>query len=232
MIQVRKSEERGRAKADWLDSYHTFSFADYFDPHHMHFRHLRVINEDRIQPAKGFPAHSHRDMEILTYVLEGALEHQDSMGNGSIIRRGDIQRMSAGTGITHSEQNASAKEWVHLLQIWILPEKAGTHPGYEQAHFRDETKKNHFYLIASRTPRGGAIKIHQDAELFAAILDQGTSVTQALSDQRYAWLQLAAGTVELNGILLQAGDGAAASGEKELRITAKKDSEILLFDLA
>jgi len=232
MIQIRKSQERGHANHGWLDSYHTFSFADYFDQKHMNFRKLRVINEDRVQPAEGFPSHSHRDMEILTYILEGTLEHKDSMGNGSQIKPGDIQRMSAGTGVTHSEYNASKNELVHLLQIWILPEKPGLKPGYEQVRMSEETRKNRLGLIASHTPKNGAVKINQDVELFASLLDKGKKVEYEIEDRRYAWLQVAGGSVEVNGTILNAGDGAAISAEKRLEITAKKDSEILFFDLA
>ena len=232
MIQMRKAEERGHANHGWLDSYHTFSFADYFDQKHMNFRQLRVINEDRVQPGEGFPTHSHRDMEILTYVLEGSLEHKDSMGNGSIIKRGDIQRMSAGTGVTHSEYNASKKELVHLLQIWILPEKAGIKPGYEQSRIDDGSRKNRLHSIASSNPKNGAVKIHQDAELFTALLDKDQRVDYTLKNMRHAWLQTASGAIEVNGKVLEEGDGAAISEEKKLDISAKKDSEFLLFDLS
>ncbi len=232
MIEIRKSADRGHADHRWLQTHHTFSFADYHDPKHMHFRSLRVINEDFVQPGQGFPTHSHQDMEILTYILEGALEHKDSMGNGSVIKPGDIQRMSAGTGVTHSEHNPSKKDSVHLLQIWILPKTLGLQPGYEQVHFEDEARKNRFCLIASHHPIKGAVKIHQDAELFTSLLNKGTKVGYELKENRFAWLQVAGGSVNLNGILLAAGDGAAVSKEKNLQISAERNSEVLLFDLA
>ena len=233
MIQIRKAGERGHANHGWLDTYYTFSFADYDDPKHMHFRTLRVINEDRVEPGEGFPAHFHRDMEILTYILEGALEHKDSMGNGSIIRPGDVQRMSAGTGVTHSEYNPSKKEPVHLLQIWILPEKNGLEPSYEQVHFDDAARRNRLCLIASQHPVNGAVKMHQEVNLFSSLLDDQKEIEYPLKAGRYAWLQMARGSAQINDLLLNAGDGAAVTQEKNLRIrAAQKDSEILLFDLA
>jgi len=232
MIQIRKSQERGHANHGWLDTYHTFSFADYFDERFTNFRKLRVINEDFVKPGEGFPTHSHRDMEILTYILEGTLEHKDSMGTGSLIKRGDIQRMSAGTGVTHSEYNASKKDVVHLLQIWILPEKGGIKPGYEQTHLEDNSRKNRLYSMASGQSKNGAVTIHQDVEVFTALLDKGQKIDYSFKNKRYGWLQVAAGAVEVNGKMLEAGDGAAISEEKRLDILAKKDSEFLLFDLA
>ncbi|HTL69655.1 MAG TPA: pirin family protein [Candidatus Eisenbacteria bacterium] len=232
MIRVRRSDERGHFDHGWLDTFHTFSFADYQDPAHMGFRKLRVINEDRVAPAEGFGTHGHRDMEIVTIVLEGALEHKDSMGNGSVIRPGDVQRMTAGTGVTHSEFNASRKDPVHLLQIWILPERAGLKPGYEQTTFPEEDRADRLCLVASGSPKGAAVKIHQDAELFVASLGPGKEVRHALASERHAWVQVARGAVKVNGTALSAGDGAAVGGEKELRIAASAPSEILLFDLA
>jgi len=232
MVTRRPSQERGHANHGWLDSYHTFSFADYHDPKHMGFRHLRVINEDRVQPSRGFGTHSHNDMEIITYVLEGALEHRDSMGNRSVIVPGEVQRMSAGTGVTHSEYNPSPTEPVHLLQIWILPEKKGLPPSYQQRAFQPEEKRNTLRLIASRNGRDGSVIVHQDVDLFAALLESGELLRHKLPPGRHAWLQVVGGAVALNGTLLFAGDGAAASGEGRLEITASESSEVLLFDLA
>jgi redox-sensitive bicupin YhaK (pirin superfamily) len=232
MITVRKSEDRGHFDMGWLDTYHTFSFDRYYEPSHMQFRSLRVINEDRVQPAKGFPTHSHRDMEIITYILAGALEHRDSMGSGSVIRPGDVQRMSAGTGVSHSEFNPSESEAVHLLQIWILPQSDGLPPSYEEKHFSDEERHGRLRLIASTDGREGSVKIHQDVQLYAAVLDAGETVVHALAESRYAWLQVARGTMRLNEVELKQGDGAAVSNESELRITAHDQAEFLLFDLA
>lgn len=232
MMTLRPSHERGHANHGWLDSYHTFSFADYYDPRHMGFRHLRVINEDRVQPGAGFDAHSHRDMEILTYVLEGALEHKDSMGNGSVIRPGEVQRMSAGTGISHSEYNYSKAEPVHLLQIWIVPEQRGLKPGYEQRSFTIQEERGTLCLIAVRDARGGAVTVHQDVDLFVALLDRGDRVVHRLESGRHAWVQVARGAVMINGLPLKAGDGAAVSEDDALQISANDNSEILLFDLA
>jgi redox-sensitive bicupin YhaK (pirin superfamily) len=232
MIAIRKSEDRGHFDLGWLDTFHTFSFDQYYDPAHMHFRSLRVINEDRVQPANGFPTHSHRDMEIITYILAGALEHRDSMGNGSVIRPGDVQRMSAGTGVSHSEFNPSETESVHLLQIWILPQSNGLPPSYEEKHFSDEERRGRLRLIASNDGRQGSVTIHQDAQLFAAVLGAGQSVVYALNEKRSAWLQVARGTIRLNELELKQGDGAAVSKESELTITAHDQAEVLLFDLA
>jgi redox-sensitive bicupin YhaK (pirin superfamily) len=232
MITIRKSEDRGHFDLGWLDTYHTFSFDQYYDPAHLHWRSLRVINEDRVQPAAGFPTHSHRDMEIITYILSGALEHRDSMGNGSVIRPGDAQRMSAGTGVAHSEFNPSETEPVHLLQIWILPIEHGLPPSYEEKHFKEEERRGRLRVIASNDGRDGSVTIHQDAQLFAAILDAGQTVVHAIDDKRYAWLQIARGTVRLNDVELKQGDGAAVRDESSLSIAAHDQAEVLLFDLA
>jgi quercetin 2,3-dioxygenase len=232
MITVRKSEARGHANRGWLDSYHTFSFANYYDPNHMSFRSLRVINEDVINPGQGFGTHGHRDMEIITYVLEGALEHQDSLGTGAVIKPGEVQRMSAGTGIQHSEFNHSKADPVHLLQIWILPDTNGLPPSYEQRDFSLAERHGKFRIVAARDARDGAVKVHQDVDLYAAVLDKKSRVSHALQSNRHAWVQVARGAVLLNGLALKNGDGAAVSDESELVIEATEDSEILLFDLA
>ena len=232
MITVRPAAERGHFDHGWLDTYHTFSFASYHDPRHMGFRSLRVINEDRVQPAEGFGTHAHRDMEILTWVLEGALEHKDSMGNGSVIRPGDIQRMSAGTGVTHSEFNPSREALVHLLQIWLVPRQRGLAPGYEEKRFPPEARRGGLRLIAARDGRDGAVTIHQDADLWTALLDPGESVRHTLDRGRYGGLHVARGRVTLNGVALEAGDGAAVSDVPAVEITAAAPSEILLFDLS
>ena len=231
MIQIRKSDERGHFNFGWLDTYHTFSFGDYYNPNQMGFRALRVINEDRVQPSEGFPTHGHRDMEIITYILEGELEHKDSMGTGSVIRPGEVQRMSAGSGVAHSECNLSKTEPVHLLQIWILPEAKNLTPSYEQKRINLKSKPNEFCLIASHRPSKEIVRIHQDTNLFASMLKKGKSIRYAFKPGRYGWLQIAYGRVELNDQLLTAGDGASLSGEKSLTVTAKEDSEFLLFDL-
>ena len=232
MITLRPAAERGHFDHGWLDTRHTFSFASYHDPRHMGFWALRVINEDRVQPGEGFGTHAHRDMEILTWVLEGALEHKDSMGNGSIIRPGDIQRMSAGTGVTHSEFNPSGEALVHLLQIWLLPNQRGLPPSYEEKRFPPDTLRSRLRIIAAGDGRQGAVTIHQDADLWVAQLTQGESVRHDLKPGRYAWLQVARGAVSLQGKALGAGDGAAVSDEPALEITASESSEVLLFDLA
>lgn len=232
MLRIRKSTERGHADHGWLNTYHTFSFAGYYDPKQMGFRDLRVINEDWVQPKEGFPTHPHRDMEIITYVLEGALEHKDSMGNGSVIRPGEVQRMSAGTGITHSEFNHSGSELVHFLQIWIVPEKNGVTPGYEQTFFPDGEKRKNLRLIASRDGRNGAVTINQDVNLYAALLEPGEDIAHVIPEGRHAWLQVARGSVEINGHRLEAGDGAAISDENQLIVIGKEKAEVLLFDLA
>ena len=232
MITLRRGPDRGHARHGWLESFNTFSFADYHDPVQMGFRALRVINEDRVQPGRGFGTHSHRDMEIVTYVLAGELAHGDSLGNGSVIRPGDVQRMSAGTGISHSEENASASELVHFLQIWILPEREGLAPSYEQKHFPAAERRGALRLVASQSGRESSIRIHQDVDLYASLLGASDSVSLALRPGRHAWLQLARGRCALNGVALEAGDGAAVSGEGALRITGAQDAELLLFDLA
>ncbi len=232
MIAVRPAAERGHADHGWLDTRHTFSFASYHDPRHMGFRSLRVINEDRVRPAEGFGTHAHRDMEILTWVLEGALEHKDNMGNGSVIRPGDLQRMSAGTGVTHSEFNPSREAGVHFLQIWLLPRERGLPPGYEQKRFPQEERRGRLRLIAAGDGRDGAVTIHQNADLWTALLQPNESVCHALAPGRYAWLHVARGAVSLNGSALGAGDGAEVSAEPELEIAAAARAEVLVFDLA
>jgi redox-sensitive bicupin YhaK (pirin superfamily) len=232
MLQIRRAKDRGHAEHGWLDSRHTFSFADYFDPDHMGFGPLRVINEDRVQPGQGFGTHSHRDMEIISYVLEGELAHKDSMGNGSVIRPGDVQRMSAGTGVTHSEFNHSKSELVHFLQIWIQPERAGARPSYEEKRFDDADKRGRLKLVASRDGRDGSVVIHQDVSLYAAVLGDGDEVEHELAAGRRAWLQVTRGSVELNGTALQAGDGAALTTERNLTIRGTANAEVLLFDMA
>jgi hypothetical protein len=232
MITVRPSSERGHFNHGWLDTYHTFSFADYMDPKQMGFRALRVINEDRVAPAQGFGTHGHHDMEIITYVLEGALEHRDSLGNGSIIRPGDGQRMSAGRGIRHSEYNASTSDPVHLLQIWIEPERSGLQPDYEQRSFPEEQKRGKLRVIASPDARDGSVVINQDVSLYSALLNPGEKVEYQLAPGRHAWLQVARGAVKLNGKALKHGDGAGVSDESKLTVEATDKSEILLFDLA
>jgi redox-sensitive bicupin YhaK (pirin superfamily) len=255
MIDVRKSFDRGHFDHGWLNTYHTFSFADYHDPRQMGFRSLRVINEDRVQPGRGFGTHGHRDMEILSYVLEGALGHRDSMGTGSIIRPGDVQRMSAGTGVMHSEMNASDSEPVHFLQIWIIPERRGITPGYEQKTFTPAERDGRLRLVASRDARDGALTVHQDVDVYTANLRGGESVSHDFREGRYGWLQVARGEIKLSGaagfsppsedaaegggatqrpsssdaLLLTAGDGAAISGERS--VTLSGDGEVLLFDL-
>ncbi len=231
MITLRPANERGHTQLDWLDSRHSFSFDQYYDPKHMGFRTLRVINDDRVAPGEGFGMHSHRDMEILTWVLEGVLEHSDSMGNGSVIRPGELQKMSAGRGIAHSEYNQSPSEPVHLLQIWILPNQRGVVPSYEQRSFSEEVNGK-LRLVASPAGRENSIVLLQDAELYIARLKAGQKVGHELKSGRYGWLQAARGAVTLNGVGMKAEDGAAASEEKKLEISANEDSEILLFDLA
>ena len=232
MIQIRPSAERGGGNHGWLNTKHSFSFSDYWDPKWMGFRSLRVINEDRVAPNTGFPTHAHRDMEIITYVLEGKIEHKDSLGTGSVILPGDGQRMSAGSGIRHSEFNPSATEPVHLLQIWIQPEKAALPPSYEQKSFPEEDKRGKLRLIASRDATDGSVKINQDAKLYVTLLKPGEEVTHELFTGRHGWLQVARGSVELNGKMLGQGDGAAISEEKSLSIMGTTDAEVLLFDLA
>ena len=232
MITLRKASERGHANHGWLDSYHSFSFADYYDPQYMGFASLRVINEDYVQPGKGFGTHGHRDMEIITYILEGALEHKDSMGTGSVIRPGDVQRMSAGTGIRHSEYNASKTEPVHFLQIWIAPEKNGLAPGYEQKSFAGAEKSGALRLVGSRDGRRDSVTIHRDVDLYAAMLRPGESVSHTIAAGRAAWVQVARGSVSLNGARLAAGDGAAVEEPGTLKLDSVSDAEVLLFDIA
>ena len=231
MITIRKAEERGHFDFGWLNTYHSFSFGEYYDPKHTRFRTLRVINEDFVQPGHGFPMHGHRDMEIVTYILQGALEHRDSMGTGSIIHRGDAQRMSAGTGVMHSEANPSPDEPVHLLQIWIFPSEQGMQPEYEEKKFSDDEKRNRLRLIVSPDGNDGSVKIHQDAKIYAALFDDHQEVVHSLENGRSAWLQVAAGSVNLNDVVLKQGDGAAVSQESNLRIAAQGPAEVLLFDL-
>jgi redox-sensitive bicupin YhaK (pirin superfamily) len=232
MINVRQAKDRGHFNFGWLDTYHTFSFGDYYDPRFMGFRSLRVINEDRVHPGRGFPTHPHRDMEIITYVLEGSLEHRDSMGTGSVIRPGEVQRMSAGSGVTHSESNSSRDESVHLLQIWIMPDKYGIRPSYEQKMYEAEEKQGRLRLIASPDGRDDSVKIQQDTALYAALLSPGQEVVHELSANRHAWVQVARGAVSLNGQLLSQGDGAAVSDEQAVAIVGQESAEVLLFDLA
>ena len=232
MLTIRRSDERGTADHGWLLSRHTFSFGDYYDPDHEGFGPLRVINEDRVRPGQGFGTHGHRDMEIISYVLEGALEHKDSIGTGSVIRPGDVQVMSAGTGIRHSEFNHSKTEPVHFLQIWIVPDRAGIAPRYDQKRFSDDEKRARLRLVGSPDGRNASIVIHQDVELFAAILNEGEQATHSFEKGRKGWLQVVRGSVEVNGRRLEAGDGAAVQDEAALNVTARADgSEILVFDL-
>jgi quercetin 2,3-dioxygenase len=231
MINIRKSADRGHADHGWLDTQFTFSFADYYDPRHVHFRTLRVMNDDRVAGGGGFPMHPHRDMEIVTYVLDGALEHRDSMGNGSVIKPGDVQYMSAGTGVRHSEFNASETEPVHLYQIWMFPDKEGHKPAYDQKNFTEAEKRGKLRLVASRDGRGGSVKIRQDNELYATVLGAGETVNHALKPERHAYVQVARGSITLNGKPLEEGDGAAISDETSLELTGVKNAEVLLFDL-
>lgn len=227
---IRRGDERGYEDHGWLRSYHTFSFANYFDPDHMGFRYLRVLNEDRVAPASGFPAHSHSDMEIITYVLAGELAHRDSMGNTEIIHAGEVQRMSAGTGVTHSEYNNSEDRWVHFFQIWILPQRRGTAPSYEQAVFPVEERYGTLRLIASPDGRDGSITVRQDVSLYGGLLADNQRLSHELSKGRFAWLQVASGTVELNGVKLEAGDAAAVGEPGALDMHGWRSSEILLFE--
>jgi redox-sensitive bicupin YhaK (pirin superfamily) len=232
MIRVRKAAQRGHFDHGWLDTYHTFSFADYHDPAHMGFRSLRVINDDRVAPGQGFGMHGHRDMEIVTYVIDGALEHRDSMGNGSIMRAGELQRMTAGTGVRHSEFNPSDTEWVHLYQIWLLPQRKGLTPSYEQLAVAEEDRRDRFRLVASPDGADGSLTIHQDARLYLASLSPGESAAHGIERGRAAWLQVLRGSVNVLGHDLAAGDGAAVTDESALSAQATSLSEVLLFDLA
>jgi redox-sensitive bicupin YhaK (pirin superfamily) len=232
MIRVLSSSDRFHTDAGWLDSRHTFSFADHYDPERLGFRALRVINDDRVQPARGFGSHSHRDMEIITYVLSGELAHKDNLGNGSVIRPGDVQRMSAGTGVVHSETNPSSSAPVHFLQIWIVPDRAGQRPGYEQKAFSESDRRGKLRLVASRDGREGSVTIQQDASVYAGLLEPGERVAHQLRPGRHSWVHVARGSVDLNGQTLGEGDGAAISDEQRLDLSAKDSSEVLLFDLA
>ena len=231
MITIRPSSQRGDADHGWLHSRHSFSFADYHDPAHMGFRSLRVINEDKVAPGRGFGTHSHRDMEIISYVLEGSIEHKDSMGTGSIIRPGDVQRMTAGTGVQHSEYNASKQEPVHFLQIWIMPERARLQPSYEQKAFSPEEKRGKLRLVAAQDGRDGAVTVHQDMALYAALLAPDERVVHTI-ERGHAWVQVARGAITLNGKAMGPGDGAQVSDERELTIEGVEAAEVLLFDLA
>lgn len=233
MITIRPRHERGTANFGWLDSRHTFSFGNYYDPQHMGFASLRVINEDKVTPAKGFGTHRHRDMEIISYVLSGALEHRDSMGNGSVIRPGDVQRMSAGTGVAHSEFNASASEPVHFLQIWLLPNERGLQPSYEEKHFSPQEKPGQLILVGSSDGRDNSVTIHQDINLYLGSFENKEPINYQIDNNRAVWIQVAKGSISLNGQLLEAGDGAAIVDESEITLTANNDTgEILLFDMA
>jgi redox-sensitive bicupin YhaK (pirin superfamily) len=230
MIQIRKSNERGHANHGWLDSHHTFSFADYYDPEHTHFRSLRVINEDRVAPQMGFGMHPHRDMEIISYVVDGALRHRDSMGNTAVMRSGDVQRISAGSGITHSEVNDSKSEPVHFLQIWIMPDQKNAKPAYAEKSFA-KVEPGQLHLITSKTGRNGSIPINQDADLYVAKLKEGESVKHALTDGRNGWLQIIEGEVKVNGESLASGDAAAVTNTDSLTISAVRPAHFLFFDL-
>jgi len=232
MISVRRSADRGAVNMGWLDARHSFSFGSYYDLDDMGFGTLRVISEDRIKPAQGFGKHGHQDMEIVTYMISGALEHKDSMGNGSVIRNGDVQRMSAGSGVMHSEFNHSDIEPAHLLQVWILPEHTGLTPGYEEKTFDAKQKSNQLCLVASRNARDGSLMIHQNLDLYASILDKDAALSHRLENNRKAWVQVVYGTIFMNGEELQAGDGAAIEETNELQIKAAKKAEFLLFDMA
>ncbi|HUO43297.1 MAG TPA: pirin family protein [Burkholderiales bacterium] len=231
MLMLRKSGERGHANHGWLDTYHSFSFADYYDPRYLGYRSLRVINEDRVQPGRGFGMHGHRDMEIITYILDGALQHKDSMGNGSMIRPGDVQRMSAGRGVMHSEFNASRDEMVHLLQIWIEPGVKGIEPGYEQKHFDTAAKRGRLQLIASGDGRDGSVLIHQNATVYAALLDGGERVSYPLAAERGAYVHIARGKLTVNGQALTAGDAIQIEAVGEIVFEKGEAAEVLLFDL-
>jgi len=231
MITIRKAAERGGANHGWLDTKHTFSFADYHDPAHMGFRDLRVLNEDRVTPGEGFPTHSHRDMEILSWVLEGELEHRDSMGNGSVIRPGELQRMSAGTGVRHSERNPSDANPLHFLQIWIFPERNGLAPSYEQKDFPEGERRGKLRLVASPDGREGSVTIHQDVRVSTALLEKGDEVSLSIAQGRSAWVQVARGSVDVNGRRLEAGDGAAVTREERLELSNGDGAEVLVFDL-
>jgi redox-sensitive bicupin YhaK (pirin superfamily) len=234
MLTIRPAEQRGHANHGWLDSHHSFSFADYYDPQHMGFRALRVINEDRVAPGKGFGTHPHRDMEIISYVLDGGLAHRDSIGTGSVIRPGDVQRMSAGRGVSHSEFNASDRDAVHFLQIWLVPSERGIDPSYEQKTFSAEEKRGRLRVVASPDGRDGSVTIHTDATVYAGLIDRNETATLELATTRHAWIQVARGKVRVNGNELKAGDGAAISSSdpRTLQLEGVDGSEVLVFDLA
>jgi len=232
MITIRKSDERGRAWHGWLESRHTFSFASYHDPMHMGFRSLRVINEDKVEAGKGFAAHSHRDMEIISYVVEGSLEHRDSMGNGSVVRRGDVQLMRAGIGVTHSEYNHSRESPLHFLQIWIVPDQTGLAPAYEQLHFTPDELTNTLRCVVSPQADPASLRIHQDASMFVGLLDAGSEVGRELVPGRHAWIQIVSGKARVGGAAVEAGDGAAVRDESHINIEAEAATELLFFDLA
>jgi redox-sensitive bicupin YhaK (pirin superfamily) len=232
MLTLRRAEDRGHADHGWLDTHHTFSFADYYDEGHMGFGPLRVINDDTVAPGGGFPPHGHRDMEIISYVLAGAIEHKDSMGNGSVIKPGDVQRMSAGKGVTHSEFNASKVEPVHFLQIWVIPSHPGGPPGYEQKFFSEDDKRGVLRLVASPTGENGSVRIQQDARMFATVLEKGAAVQHTLPAGRKGWIHVATGSADVNGRKLAAGDGLAIDGEEKLSIRSDDRGEVLLFDMA
>lgn len=232
MVQVRRGEERGTGEHGWLHSKHTFSFANYFDPEFVGFRSLRVINEDRVEPGHGFGTHGHRDMEIISYVLDGALEHADSMGNGSVIRPGDVQRMSAGTGVLHSEYNGSKRDPVHFLQIWIQPSELGLEPSYEQKHFTGDDRRNQLRLVASRDGRDGSVRVHQDVNLSAALVDDGQRIDLSVPPGRHVWLHLAEGRARVNGLELSAGDAIHSSEPGLVTIEGVEDAHVLVFELA
>jgi redox-sensitive bicupin YhaK (pirin superfamily) len=232
MITVRRADERGHANHGWLDTYHTFSFAGYYDPRHMGFRALRVINDDTVAPGRGFGTHGHNDMEIISYVLEGALEHRDSMGTGSVIRPGDVQRMSAGTGVRHSEFNSSKSDPVHFLQIWLLPDREGVEPGYEQTTFSTEEKRGRLRLIASPDGRDGSVTIHADANVYATVLGKGERVELPIAEGRAAWVHVARGDAKVGATTLRTGDGVAIEGESSVTVEGAGDAEVLVFDLA
>ena len=232
MIRIHKAAQRGTTKISWLDSRHTFSFGDYYDPENLNFRALRVMNDDRVAPAAGFGMHPHKDMEIVTYILAGKLEHRDSLGTGSVLGPGEVQRMSAGTGIFHSEYNASQTEPVHLYQIWLLPEQRGLTPSYEQKVFAREERRGKLRPVVAPDGRDGALRIHQDVEVALGLLDQGQSLSKTLAPGRHAWAQVLTGRMEINGQELHDGDGAAISGESDVTITAKEPGEVMVFDLA
>lgn len=232
MITVRRAADRGSVNLGWLDSKHTFSFGDYYDPNHMGFGKLRVINDDHVEPGQGFGTHPHRDMEIVSYIIDGALEHKDSMGNGSVMRAGDVQRITAGTGIRHSEFNHSNDEQVHFLQIWIEPQENSLEPGYQQKSFSRDEKLNQLRLVVSRDGRQGSLRIHQDADLYASVLSAGAEVTHKFESGRRGWLQVVNGSITVNGEALGTGDGAAIENTADLSVQSKADSEFVLFDIA